>query len=86
MYCSLLKQLHSTENGILKVQNDITLNMANGKVTSLTVSGLTAAFDINNHTVLLDHVVVLYSSFQLYSYFSGRYLPEIKLGTVSVTT
>ena len=49
-------QTTSSETAILKVHNDITLNMNNGKVTALTLLNLSAAFDASNHTILMDHL------------------------------
>ena len=46
---SAYKQIHSIETGLLKVNNDITLNMDNGKVTALILLDLSAAFE----TILL---------------------------------
>ena len=42
---SAYKQFHSTETGLLKVHNDVTLNMDKGKETGLTLLDLCAAFD-----------------------------------------
>ena len=42
---SAYKQFHSTETPVLKVHNDINLNIVNGKVTALTLLDLSAASD-----------------------------------------
>ena len=60
MFQSAYKRLHSTETALLKVHNDITLNMDNGKVTALTLLNLSAAFDNINHTILMDHLSLWY--------------------------
>jgi len=48
------KQFHSTETSLLKVHNDVALNMDTGKVTALTLLDLSAAFDTIGYSVLLD--------------------------------
>jgi len=48
------KQLHSTETAPQKVHNNISLNVATGKVTALTLLDLFASFDTNDYSVLLD--------------------------------
>ena len=47
---------HSTETALLKVQNDILLNMDQQKVTLLVMLDLSAAFDTVNHQVLLNRL------------------------------
>ena len=46
---SAYKQFHSTQAALLKVYNDVTLNMDKGKVTALTLLDLSAAFDTIDH-------------------------------------
>ena len=46
---SAYKQFHSTQGALLKVYNDVTLNMDKGKVTALTLLDLSAAFDTIDH-------------------------------------
>ena len=43
---SAYKQFHSRETALLKVHNDVTLNMDKGKVTVFTLLDLSASFDI----------------------------------------
>ena len=43
---------YSTETGLLKVKNDLLLNMDKGHVTSLVVLDLSAAFDTVEHGIL----------------------------------
>ena len=57
VFQSAYKQFHSTETVILKVYNDISLNMDTGKVTALTLLDLSAAFDTNDYFVLLDSLL-----------------------------
>ena len=84
VFQSAYKKLHSTETALLKVHNDITLNMDNGKVTALTLLDLSAAFDTINHSILMDRLSVWYgvsgialSWFR--SYLSGRH-QRVKIG------
>ena len=50
---SAYKQFHSTGTSLLKVHNDVTLNMDKGKITALTLLDLSAAFDTINHSILI---------------------------------
>ena len=50
---SAYKQNHSTESALLKVKNDILLNMEAQKVTLLVLLDLSAAFDTVRHDTLL---------------------------------
>ena len=51
---SAYRQCHSTETALLKVQNDILLNMDNGEVTLLVMLDMSAAFDTIDHNILID--------------------------------
>ena len=53
------KQFHSAENALLKVDNDINLNIYNGKVTALTRFDLSAAFDTTDHDILISRLSAL---------------------------
>ena len=68
---SAYKRFHSTETALLKIHNDIICNMDNGKITSLTLLDISAAFDTVDHATLLQ---------RLHGYFgiSGKFLQWIK--------
>ena len=51
---SAYRQCHSTETALLKVQNDILINMDNGEVTLLVMLDMSAAFDTIDHNILID--------------------------------
>ena len=53
-YQSAYKKFHSTETALLKVENDIILNMDEGRVTPLTLLYLSAAFDTLNHSSITN--------------------------------
>jgi len=53
---SAYKQFHSTKTALLKVQNDIALNMDTGKITAVTLLDLSAAFDTIDYSILLDRL------------------------------
>ena len=57
---STYKQFHSTETALLKVQNDINLNIDNGKVTALTLLDLSAGFDTIDHDILITRLSTWY--------------------------
>ena len=51
---------HSTETALLKVHNDILLNMNHRRVTLLVLLDLSAAFDTVDHEVLLRRLEVTF--------------------------
>ena len=53
---SAYKKHHSTESALLKVKNDILLNMDAQKVTLPVLLDLSAAFDTVGHDILLDRL------------------------------
>ena len=53
---SAYKQHHSVESALLKVRNDILLNMEAQKVTLLVLLDLSAAFDTVKHDILLQRL------------------------------
>jgi len=52
---SVYRQYHSTETALVKVANDILLNMNSQRVTLLALLDLSAAFDTMDHAILLKH-------------------------------
>ena len=48
--------INSTETALLKIHNVIICNMDNGKVTALTLSYVSAAFDTIDHATLLERL------------------------------
>ena len=80
---SACRKYHSTESGLLNIQNDILLNMAKASVTALTLLDLSAAFDTIDHTILLDRLNVYYGISELgwfNSYLSER-THSVKVGS-----
>ena len=57
---SAYKQFHFTETALLKVHNDILLNMDTGKVTALTLLDLSAAFHTIVYFLLLGRLSYWY--------------------------
>ena len=53
---SAYKKYHSTESALLKVKNDILLNMDAQKVTLLVLLDLSAAFDTVRRDILLGRL------------------------------
>ena len=53
---SAYRQYHSTETALLKVANDILMNMNSQRVTLLVLLDLSAAFDTVDHEILLSRL------------------------------
>ena len=51
---SAYKPLHSTETPLLKIHNDICMNMDTGKTTALVLLDLSAAFDTLVHSSIIE--------------------------------
>ena len=56
VFQSAYKKHHSTESALLKVKNDILMNMNAQKVTLLVLLDLSAAFDTVQHDILLERL------------------------------
>ena len=53
---SAYRKCHSTETALLKVQNDILMNLDSQRVTLLVLLDLSVAFDTVDHGVLLNRL------------------------------
>ena len=62
---------HSTETALLRVQNDILVNMDNKEVTLLVLLDLSAAFDTVDHNILLNRLKNIGISGLVYDWFSS---------------
>ena len=77
VFQSAYRQNHSTETALLKVMNDILLNMNNQCVTLLILLDLSAAFDTVNHDTMLRRLEYSFgiqgkALSKFASYLSGR--------------
>ena len=57
---SAYKEFQSTETALLKLHNDVTLNIDKGKVTTLTLLDLSAAFATIDHGILIKRLSLWY--------------------------
>ena len=53
---SAYREHHATETALLKVKNDILMNMDMGHVTLLVLLDLSAAFDTADHDILIHRL------------------------------
>ena len=53
---SAYKKFHSTESALLKVENDVLLNMEKVRVTAFTLLVMSAAFDTIDHLTLINRL------------------------------
>ena len=54
-YQSTYRKFHSSENALLRVQNDILVPIDSGHFTALLLLNLSAAFNTIDHNILLHH-------------------------------
>ena len=59
---SAYKKFHSTESALLKVENDVLLNMEKGRVTALILLDLSATFDTIDHLTLISRLSSWYGT------------------------
>ena len=85
---SAYRKYHSTETALVKVANDILLNMNSQRVTLLVLLDLSAAFDTVDHSILLqrlmaDFVICGKALGWFSSYLSGRSQRVLFEGSIS---
>ena len=57
---SAVRQFHSTETALLRIQNDLLLAINKQKVSALVLLDLSAAFDTIDHKILLSRLSSFY--------------------------
>ncbi len=57
---SAYREGHSTETVLLRVQNDILMELEKGKVVMLVLLDLSAAFDTIDHEILLKRLKTMW--------------------------
>ena len=77
IYQSGYRMYHSTETFLLKITNDILMNQNEQCSTALVAIDLSAAFDLVNHSILLERLYTYYgisgTALEWFrSYLSGR--------------
>ena len=82
---SAYKKFHSTESALLKVENDVLLNMEKGRVTALTLLDLSAAFDTIDHLTLFNRLSSWYgiSGIALECFTSYKFVRPMSTGKKS---
>ena len=85
---SAYRRYHSTETALVKVANDILLNMNSQRVTLLVLLDLSAAFDTVDHAILLKRLTTDFGIGRkalewFSSYLSGRSRRFLFEGTTS---
>ena len=69
---SAYRQSHSTETALLRIVNDIILGLDNDKVALLALLDLSAAFDTNDHSILLSRLQTSFGISWFQSYLLDR--------------
>ena len=73
---SAYRRYHSTETALVKLANDILLNMSSQRVTLLVLLDLSAAFDTVDHAILLKRLTTDFGIGRKALEWFSSYLPE----------